>query len=61
MQGGTGGQIWAGNSTYVMPDMLESGTQNGHGIASINAGIWFINKIGIGNIFSRNYVKRVSS
>lgn len=45
------------NSTMFMPDMLESGTPNNHSIASINAGIDFINKIII-NIFL-NYVKSI--
>lgn len=52
MQGGTGSKSELEIQPMFMPDMLESGTQNGHGIASINAGIDFINKIGIKNIFS---------
>lgn len=52
IQGGTGSKSELEIQPNFMPDMLESGTQNGHGIASINAGIDFINKIGIENIFS---------
>lgn len=52
IQGGTGSASELEIQPNFMPDMLESGTQNGHAIACINAGIDFINEIGIEKIFS---------
>lgn len=52
MQGGTGSKSELEIQPTFMPDVLESGTQNAHGIATIGAGIDFINEKGIKNIFS---------
>lgn len=52
MQGGTGSKSQLEIQPNFMPDMLESGTQNAHGICTIGAGIDFINENGIDKIFS---------
>lgn len=48
--GGTGILTYSKTQPLEMPTHLEAGTLNGHGIAGLNAGIEFINKIGIDNI-----------
>lgn len=48
--GGTGILTYSKTQPLDMPTHLEAGTLNGHGIAGLNAGIEFINKIGIDNI-----------
>lgn len=53
MQGGTGSKSQLEIQPDFMPDMFESGTQNAHAIATINAGIDFINEIGIDEIFKK--------
>lgn len=48
--GGTGILTYSKTQPLDMPTHLEAGTLNGHGIAGLNAGIEFINKIGIDTI-----------
>ena len=48
--GGTGILTYSKNQPSIMPTHLEAGTLNGHGIAGLNAGIEFINKIGMKKI-----------
>lgn len=50
MQGGTGSKSEDINHPQFFPDILESGTQNAHGICSIKAGISFIESFGLKNI-----------
>lgn len=45
MQGGTGSRSELEIHPSFMPDMLEAGTLNSHGIATIEAGIKFINSL----------------
>lgn len=48
--GGTGILTYSKSQPQIMPTYLEAGTLNGHGIAGLNAGIEFINKIGMNKI-----------
>lgn len=48
--GGTGILTYSKIQPLEMPTHLEAGTLNGHGIAGLNAGVNFINRIGIDNI-----------
>lgn len=48
--GGTGILTYSKIQPLIMPTHLEAGTLNGHGIAGLNAGIEFINKIGMKKI-----------
>lgn len=48
--GGTGILTYSKTQPLIMPTHLEAGTLNGHGIAGLNAGIEFINKIGMKKI-----------
>lgn len=48
--GGTGILTFEKKQPQKMPTHLEAGTLNGHGIAGLNAGITFINKIGLDKI-----------
>lgn len=48
--GGTGILTYSKTQPEMMPTHLEAGTLNGHGIAGLNAGVNFINKIGIDKI-----------
>lgn len=48
--GGTGIDTYNQSQPQFMPTKLEAGTLNTHGIAGLNAGIDYINKIGIDNI-----------
>ncbi len=50
MFGGTGSRSFDLTHPREMPDCFEAGTQNTHGIASLCAGINFINSVGINNI-----------
>jgi len=52
MEGGTGSVSNLRQQPDIMPDKLESGTLNVPGIVGLNAGIDFIKKKGIDNIFS---------
>jgi len=45
MQGGTGSKSEHEIHPNFMPDMLEAGTLNAHGIATVKAGIEFINSL----------------
>lgn len=48
--GGTGILTYSKTQPLKMPTHLEAGTLNGHGIAGLNAGIEFINRVGMENI-----------
>lgn len=48
--GGTGILTYSKTQPLKMPTHLEAGTLNGHGIAGLNAGIEFINRLGMENI-----------
>ena len=52
LYGGTGSASKSPNQPDFLPDRLESGTQNIIGAASIGAGIEFIKRYGMRNIFS---------
>lgn len=49
--GGSGINTYSKSHSKYMPDILEAGTLNGHGIIGLGAGIDFINKIGIEKIY----------
>lgn len=55
MQGGTGSKSELEFQPNFMPDMLESGTQNGHGIATVGAGVEFIKKVGLDKIYNHEF------
>lgn len=48
--GGAGFASFDKNHPAQMPDALEAGTLNGHGILSLNASLDYINEIGLANI-----------
>lgn len=50
-EGGTGSNSADYNQPLVLPDRFESGTVNCPGIAGLGAGIDFINKRGVNNIY----------
>ncbi len=52
IEGGTGATSAELEQTGVMPELLESGTVNTVGIASLGAGIRYVNQMGMDNIFS---------
>lgn len=52
IEGGTGSESMNPRQPQSMPDRLESGTLNNSGIISLGAGIDFINRRGINNIYS---------
>jgi cysteine desulfurase family protein len=56
MHGGTGSQSESIDQPNVRPDQLESGTQNTVGIAGLNAGIKFIQNVGIENIHNKEWM-----
>ena len=51
--GGSGIHTYDRKHPDFMPERLESGTLNGHGIAGLNSAIDFINKTGIENIHKK--------
>ncbi len=51
--GGSGIHTYDRKHPDFMPERLEAGTLNGHGIAGLNSAIDFINKTGIGNIHKK--------
>lgn len=51
--GGSGIKTYSKEHPDFMPERLEAGTLNGHGIIGLNASIDFINKIGIENIYKK--------
>lgn len=55
LHGGTGSQSESIQQPDVLPDKLESGTQNTVGIAGLNEGIKFIQHEGIENIHNREW------
>src|SRR5699024_2408791 len=48
--GGAGFSSFDKNHPSKMPDLLEAGTPNGHGILSLNASLDYINSIGLPDI-----------
>ncbi len=53
LQGGTGSNSMDQNMPSELPDMLEAGTINVPGIAGLEAGLKYLQKTGIHNIFRR--------
>lgn len=51
--GGTGVKTFDKKQPQFLPERLEAGTLNGHGIIGLSAGIDFINKIGMENIYKK--------
>ncbi|MDO5088952.1 MAG: aminotransferase class V-fold PLP-dependent enzyme [Leptotrichiaceae bacterium] len=51
--GGSGIDTYNKSHPSNMPEKLEAGTLNGHGIAGLNAAVNFINRIGIQNIHKK--------
>lgn len=58
IEGGTGSSSANYNQPNIMPDRFESGTPNIMGILGLSAGIDFIKKIGIDNIY-KNEMKLI--
>lgn len=54
IQGGNGINSYQPEMSGVLPEILESGTLNTPGIAGLNAGISYISRIGINEIYDRN-------
>ena len=52
-QGGSGVQSFKRTQPENMPERLEAGTVNGHGIAGLLAGIRYIKNYGLDNIFEK--------
>lgn len=50
--GGTGTHSFDLNHPTAMPESLEAGTLNGHGIAGLAAGVSFISKVGVDKVRS---------
>lgn len=50
--GGTGSQSHRLTQPAAMPDILEAGTQNIHGIAGLRAGVQYVLDIGVENILA---------
>lgn len=48
--GGSGFSSFDKNHPSKMPDLLEAGTPNGHGILSLNASLDYINSLGLSDI-----------
>lgn len=55
IEGGTGSRSFELAQPSIFPDMLESGTLNMTGICSVSAGIDFILKEGMTNIYEHEY------
>lgn len=51
--GGSGVKTYSRTHPDFMPERLEAGTLNGHGIIGLGAGIDFINEAGIENIYRK--------
>lgn len=54
-EGGTGTESFLYNQPQGYPERLESGTVNLPGISSMNAGVDYINKMGINTIYEKEY------
>ena len=50
LSGGSGFDSFSHVHPYKMPEMLEAGTLNGHGIAGLNGSLKYLEKTGIDNI-----------
>lgn len=48
--GGSGIQTYSKSQPLIMPELLEAGTLNGHGIAGLHASLIYLNQIGIDTI-----------
>ncbi|MFC6334334.1 aminotransferase class V-fold PLP-dependent enzyme [Paenibacillus septentrionalis] len=55
MQGGTGSQSEAPHQPLVRPDRYEAGTQNTAGIAGLTAGVAYIQKQGVDQIYRHEW------
>ena len=61
LQGGTGTGSREKDMPEELPERLEAGTVNVPGIAGLHAGMEYIQKTGIGNIFQREHVQLTRS
>jgi cysteine desulfurase family protein len=52
--GGAGGDSFSKTQPKQLPELLEAGTLNTHGIAGLSAGLEYINKTGMKNIFNKS-------
>ncbi len=50
LRGGTGSQSYCLKHPDALPDVLEAGTQNVHGIAGLGAGVKYVLDVGVHNI-----------
>jgi selenocysteine lyase/cysteine desulfurase len=57
LYGGTGSHSQDQNMPNFLPDRLEAGTLNVPGIAGLDAGMRYVNKIGMENIFRREHTQ----
>lgn len=57
VQGGTGSASMEQDMPEYLPDRLEAGTLNVPGIAGLNAGMRYLEKVGIQNIFQREHAQ----
>lgn len=55
LQGGTGSQSEAPYQPLVRPDRYEAGTQNTAGIAGLAAGVQYVARIGVENIYQHEW------
>jgi len=55
MQGGTGSQSEAPHQPLIRPDRYEAGTQNTAGIAGLTAGVEYIARVGVDQIYEHEW------
>lgn len=55
LQGGTGSQSEAPHQPLVRPDRYEAGTQNTAGIAGLAAGVQYVARVGVENIYQHEW------
>lgn len=53
IEGGTGTSSLEFSQPHILPEMLESGTLNLPAIAGLSAGIDFVNKMGVENVYKK--------
>ena len=57
LQGGTGSASASQQMPDYLPDRLEAGTLNVPGIAGLEAGMAYLNKVGLQNVFHREHAQ----
>lgn len=58
--GGSGSNSFALNQSLEMPDIFEAGTHNAHGLAGLQKGVEYINRLGVDTIAEKeNYLIRI--